>query len=60
VTAEGGATVGDDVTYTEDGLWLVISHPRSLTVLDTQTRVPVADLPLDTEAPTHAFAVAAG
>lgn len=48
------------MTYTEDGRWLVISHPRSLTVLDAQTRVPVADLPLDTEAPTDAFAVAAG
>ena len=49
------------MTYTEDGLWLVISHPRSLTVLDAQTlRVAVADLPLDTEAPTDAFAVAAG
>ena len=53
------------MTYTEDGRWLVISHPRSLTVLDAQTlQVAVADLPLDTEAPTDtfadAFAVAAG
>ena len=53
------------MTYTEDGRWLVISHPRSLTVLDAQTlRVAVADLPLPTEAPTDtfadAFAVAAG
>ena len=49
------------MTYTDDGLWLVISHPRSLSVLDAQTlRVPVADLPLHTEAPTDAFAVAAG
>ena len=49
------------MTYTNDGRWLVISHPRSLTVLDSQTlRVAVADLPLDTEAPTDGFAVAAG
>ena len=49
------------MTYTEDGRWLVISHPRSLSVLDAQTlRVAVADLPLPTEAPTDAFAVAAG
>jgi WD40 repeat protein len=49
------------MTYTNDGRWLVISHPRSLSVLDAQTlRVAVADLPLDTEAPTDAFAVTAG
>ncbi len=49
------------MTYTEDGRWLVISHPRSLSVLDAQTLgVAVADLPLPTEAPTDAFAVAAG
>ena len=49
------------MTYTEDGRWLVISHPRSLTVLDAQTlRVAVADLPLPTEAHTGPFAVAAG
>ncbi len=48
------------MAYTEDGRWLVISHPRSLSVLDAQTRVAVADLPLDTEAPTDAFAVTAG
>jgi WD40 repeat protein len=53
------------MTYTEDGQWLVISHPRSLTVLDAQTlQVAVADLALPTEAPTDtigdAFAVAAG
>ena len=53
------------MTYTEDGRWLVISHPRSLTVLDAQTlQVAVADLLLPTEAPTDtfadAFAVAAG
>ena len=49
------------MTYTEDGRWLVISHPRSLSVLDAQTlRVAVADLPLPTEAPTDAFAVTAG
>lgn len=34
------------MTYTEDGRWLVISHPRSLTVLDARTlQVAVADLP---------------
>ena len=45
------------MTYTEDGQWLVISHPRSLTVLDAQTlQVAVADLPLPTEAPTDTFA----
>lgn len=45
------------MTYTEDGRWLVISHPRSLTVLDARTlQVAVADLPLDTEAPTDTFA----
>jgi WD40 repeat protein len=49
------------MTYTDDGRWLVISHPRSLTVLDAQTlRVVVADLPLPTQAPTDAFAVTAG
>ena len=49
------------MTYTNDGRWLVISHPRSLSVLDAQTlRVAVADLPLDTEAPTDAFPLAAG
>ena len=49
------------MTYTDDGRWLVISHPRSVTVLDAQTlRVAVADLPLPTEAPTDAFAVTAG
>ena len=49
------------MTYTEDRRWLVISHPRSLSVLDAQTlRVAVANLPLPTEAPTDAFAVAAG
>jgi hypothetical protein len=53
------------MTYTEDGQWLVISHPRSLTVLDAQTlQVAVADLALPAEAPTDtigdAFAVAAG
>ena len=49
------------MTYTDDGRWLVISHPRSLSVLDAQTlRVAVADLPLDTKAPTDAFAVTAG
>ncbi len=49
------------MTYTDDGQWLVISHPRSLTVLDAHTlRVAVADLPLPTTGPTDAFAVAAG
>ena len=49
------------MTYTEDGRWLLISHPRSLTVLDAQTlRVAVADLPLPTEVLTDAFAMAAG
>ena len=53
------------MTYTEDGRWLAISHPRSVTVLDPQKlRVPVADMLLPTEAPTDtfadAFAVAAG
>ena len=49
------------MTYTADGQWLVISHPRTLTVLDAQTlRVAVADLHLDTQAPTDAIAVAAG
>jgi len=53
------------MTYTEDSRWLVISHPRSVTVLDAQTLpVAVADMRLPTEAPTDpsddAFAVAAG
>ena len=52
------------MTYTEDGRWLAISHPRSVTVLDAQTLIAVADLSLPTEAPTDtsadAFAVAAG
>jgi hypothetical protein len=52
------------MTYTEDGRWLVISHPRSVTVLDAQTLIAVADLSLPTEAHTDtsadAFAVAAG
>ena len=49
------------MTYTDDGRWLVISRPRSLTVLDGRTlRVAVADLPVPTEAPAEAFAVAAG
>ena len=53
------------MTYTEDGRWLVISHPRSLTVLDAQTlQVAVADMLLPTEVPTDtfpdAFAVVAG
>jgi WD40 repeat protein len=49
------------MTYTDDGQWLVISHPRSLTVLDAQTlQVAVADLPIPTRAPIDGFAVAAG
>ena len=49
------------MTYTEDGRWLVISHPRSLSVLDAQTLgVAIADLPLPTEAPADALAIAAG
>ena len=48
------------MTYTEDGRWLVISHPRSLSLLDAQTLQPaLAAVRLDTEAPTDAFAVAA-
>ncbi|HYO20629.1 MAG TPA: WD40 repeat domain-containing protein, partial [Dermatophilaceae bacterium] len=53
------------MTYTEDGRWLVISYPRSLTVLDAETlQVAVADLLLPTEAPTDtlgdAYALAPG
>lgn len=49
------------MTYTADGRMLVISHARSFSVLDAQTlRVAVADLPLPTEAPTDAFALAPG
>ena len=52
------------MTYTEDSRWLVISHPRSVTVLDAQMLIAVADLSLPTTAPTDssadAFAVAAG
>ncbi len=49
------------MTYTDAGRWLVISHPRSMTVLDAQTlQVAVTDLPLPTEAPTDAFAVDGG
>ena len=48
------------MAYTEVGRWLVISHPRSVTVLDAQTLIAVADPSLPTEAPTDAFAVAAG
>jgi DNA-binding SARP family transcriptional activator/WD40 repeat protein len=49
------------MAYSDDGRWLVISHPRSLTVLDARTlRVVLPTLTLPTEAPTDAFAVAAG
>jgi WD40 repeat protein len=47
------------MAYSDDGRWLVLSRPRSLTVLDAQTlRVVLPTLTLPTEAPTDAFAVA--
>jgi WD40 repeat protein len=49
------------MTYTDDGRWLAISHPHSVTVLDAQTlRVVAADLVLPTDRPADAIAVAAG
>jgi len=38
------------MTYTDDGRWLAISRPRSVTVLDAQTfRVAAADISLPTD-----------
>ena len=49
------------MTYTEDGQWLVLSHPRSITVLDAPTlRVAAGALPLPTHAPTHGLALVGG
>jgi hypothetical protein len=49
------------MTYTDDGRWLAISRPRSVTVLDAQTfRVAAADISLPTDRPTDAIAMTPG
>jgi DNA-binding SARP family transcriptional activator/WD40 repeat protein len=46
--------------YSHDGRWLVMSHDRSLTILDGLTlQVAVADLPLPNDGTNDAFALAA-
>jgi DNA-binding SARP family transcriptional activator/WD40 repeat protein len=45
--------------FTDDGRWLLITHDRSLTVLDGRTlRVAVADVPLPNDGTNDAFALA--
>nr|MCU0264142.1 hypothetical protein [Candidatus Nanopelagicales bacterium] len=56
-----GLREATNMAYSADGRWLVLSRPRTLTVLDAQTlRVVLPTLTLPTEASTDAFAVASG